>query len=145
MLPDSNKSERNSHGFIKFKINPKPNIGYKDIIENTAAIYFDYNAPVFTNKVILNQKTLSVKSLDTERLDFSIFPNPSNEFLHLQWTNSTTLNSTAFIYALDGRLMTKKDFTSSSADFDLITFPPGIYIIKMRNDISEKTKRFVKF
>lgn len=52
LLPDSNKNEQLSHGFVKFSIKPLNNLQITDSIINNAAIYFDYNVPVITNKVI---------------------------------------------------------------------------------------------
>ncbi len=48
-LPDSNVNEVESHGYLKFKIRQQPDLPDGTVIENTAAIYFDQNAPVFTN------------------------------------------------------------------------------------------------
>jgi PKD repeat protein len=49
MLPDSNANEPASHGFVRFKIAQKANNPIGTIIENDAAIYFDFNAPIITN------------------------------------------------------------------------------------------------
>ncbi len=49
-LPDSNVNEPASHGFVSFRIRPKPTAVGK-VIENTASIYFDYNPPLQTNTV----------------------------------------------------------------------------------------------
>lgn len=53
MLPDSNVNEQASHGFVQFSVQQKsmPENKPETRIENTAAIYFDYNTPVFTNEV----------------------------------------------------------------------------------------------
>jgi hypothetical protein len=51
VLPDSNINETRSHGFVSFRIRPKSSILPLQFIENTAAIYFDFNAPVITNTV----------------------------------------------------------------------------------------------
>jgi hypothetical protein len=49
-LPDSTTNEKQSHGFVKFKIKQKPgNKGAE--ISNKAEIYFDFNSPVVTNIV----------------------------------------------------------------------------------------------
>ena len=48
-LPDSTTDEPNSHGYIVFRIKPKSNNVYGNTIENSAGIYFDYNAPITTN------------------------------------------------------------------------------------------------
>lgn len=49
MLPDSNVNEMESHGFVKFKISQRDSVALGSLIENQAAIYFDFNLPVFTN------------------------------------------------------------------------------------------------
>lgn len=48
-LPDSNANELKSHGFVQFRIKPSALVPVNTIIENKAAIYFDYNTPVITN------------------------------------------------------------------------------------------------
>jgi hypothetical protein len=48
-LPDSFVNEPASHGFFKYRINQKRSNPLGSIIQNTAAIYFDFNEPVFTN------------------------------------------------------------------------------------------------
>ncbi len=48
-LPDSTSDEPNSHGWILYKMKPQSTAIIGDIFENTASIYFDYNAPIITN------------------------------------------------------------------------------------------------
>ncbi len=48
-LPDSVHDEPNSHGYIQYKVKLKPNLPTGTGIDNTAHIYFDYNAAVVTN------------------------------------------------------------------------------------------------
>lgn len=52
MLPDSNASEPNSHGFVKFRIRPALYWESCSEIPNFADIYFDFNPPVRTNTAI---------------------------------------------------------------------------------------------
>jgi hypothetical protein len=145
LLPDSNKSERNSHGFIKFKINPKANITHKDWISNTAAIYFDYNEPVFTNEVILNKKTIKTTDFSFEDKDFLLYPNPANELLHLQWTSSLTAAfSNVSIYSLEGKLLSNKTFDTLQTDLHIGDLPKGLYLVKLQNGQVAKMKKFVK-
>lgn len=49
MLPDSNASEPDSHGFVNFTVAQASSNTNGTLINNQAAIYFDFNAPVFTN------------------------------------------------------------------------------------------------
>ncbi len=48
-LPDSNSNEAASHGYVQYKIRAKDSLSIGSLIENTANIFFDFNAPVITN------------------------------------------------------------------------------------------------
>jgi uncharacterized repeat protein (TIGR01451 family) len=145
MLPDSNKSERNSHGFIKFKIKPKANITHKDLITNTAAIYFDYNEPVLTNEVVLNKKSTKTKEIPLVDKDFSLYPNPANDILHLQWTGSVTAAfSSVSVYSLEGKLLSIKTFDALQTDLNISDLPKGLYLVQLQNGQVTKMKKFVK-
>ncbi len=48
-LPDSTDDEPNSHGFIRYTVQPLATAPQGTEIRNWADIYFDYNAPVRTN------------------------------------------------------------------------------------------------
>lgn len=49
-LPDSTSNEPESHGFFSYTIKPVENILPYNSIENEAAIYFDFNPPIITNR-----------------------------------------------------------------------------------------------
>ena len=51
LLPDSTIDLTGSNGFVEFKISLSPTVVPDDVIENTAAIFFDFNEPVITNTV----------------------------------------------------------------------------------------------
>ena len=51
LLVDSIRNEPESHGFVKFNIEQKPNNPDGTLIENSAGIYFDFNAPIITPRV----------------------------------------------------------------------------------------------
>ncbi len=48
-LPDSFSNEPASHGYVQYKVKLNSNLPIGTQIDNTAFIYFDYNAPVVTN------------------------------------------------------------------------------------------------
>ena len=50
-LPDSTSNLDESQGFIEYSISPKSDVPFGSVIENTAYIYFDFNAPIITNTV----------------------------------------------------------------------------------------------
>ena len=79
-LQDSTSNEAESHGFVNYKINLKENVIAGDIIPNSAAIYFDYNAPVLTNKVN-NRVAIPTGMVDRTNAKRTalVFPNPAHD------------------------------------------------------------------
>ena len=54
-LVDSTANEMGSHGFVKFRVEiDKDEVAPGDLVENSAAIYFDYNNPIITNTSVAN-------------------------------------------------------------------------------------------
>ncbi|MCP4440059.1 MAG: T9SS type A sorting domain-containing protein [Aureispira sp.] len=52
MLVDSVANEPESHGFVSFKVKQNQDLPIGTTIENNAGIYFDFNAPIITNKTL---------------------------------------------------------------------------------------------
>lgn len=50
LLVDSFTNEPASHGYVKFKISQQDSLPLGTLIYNDAAIYFDYNEPIITNR-----------------------------------------------------------------------------------------------
>ncbi len=76
MLPDSNVNELESHGFIRFDINPKEDLAFGTVIENRAAIYFDFNAPIITNT---KWYTLAPRPIDSLLINTHLCEEETNE------------------------------------------------------------------
>lgn len=81
-LPDSNTDKLGSMGFVIYKVRQKPNLVAGTQIQNSASIYFDYNAPVKTNTTLntIRQKTSGVPGTGKAgELLATIYPNPAND------------------------------------------------------------------
>lgn len=80
LLPDSTTNEPASHGFVSFRIRQQPNLPDGARIENSAAIYFDFNDPVITNTYFHTigrpQFTATKTPGSPDLLDFKVIPNP---------------------------------------------------------------------
>ena len=60
-------NEPASHGFIQFKIKLKQNTPYWSTIKNTAAIFFDFNEPIFTNTTShIKAKSIIINELNID-------------------------------------------------------------------------------
>ncbi|MDX1908765.1 MAG: FG-GAP-like repeat-containing protein [Bacteroidia bacterium] len=74
-LPDSGSDEPGSHGFVQFKIVPYSSLPNESLIENSAAIYFDFNEPVITNTVF-HTVTDRLTYEDDYLLILAMYPTP---------------------------------------------------------------------
>ncbi len=135
MLPDSNINERASHGFIKFKIKPNTKITVKDLISNTAAIYFDFNEPIFTNKVLLNEKNTKNNEPNINLLDFDIYPNPTSGKLSVRFQSEQNGTANLRIFNVLGSIVKEHTATfdkgENTFDLDLSDLPNGTYCLDM--------------
>lgn len=148
MLPDSNVNEKASHGFVKFRVKPKNHVTLRDIIANTAGIYFDYNDPVITNEVLLNHKpknTISDKGVYRSNLDFMLFPNPTNEYFYISLLDEDISPSLLTIYSIEGQLISQISLIKNNQKIDIGHLPIGMYIIKISNGNKIGTEKLMKF
>jgi len=108
MLPDSFVNESASHGFVKFQIAQRNNNPIGTRIENSAAIYFDFNEPVITN---ITFHTIGENFLDiinhtvtvpNRWFDLSIAPNPMNNVATIKVEGKTLSTASLELFDLNG-------------------------------------------
>ncbi|MEI6184246.1 MAG: T9SS type A sorting domain-containing protein [Bacteroidota bacterium] len=107
-LPDSNRNNFRSNGFVHFRLLPQNNVPAGGRINNKASIYFDYNNPVVTNTASTLIKPYGVPvvirnyNVVAERVG-------ENKLLEVinTWTVSTEINTA---YYTIQRSITGRDF-----------------------------------
>ena len=93
-LPDSNVNEKKSHGFISFKLKPKPTLVNGNTVENKASIYFDYNTPIVTNTAITQINTSGVV-LPVKMNSYDVRKINENKVLNF-WATAVETNALLF-------------------------------------------------
>lgn len=146
-LPDSNINEPASHGFIRYRIKPKSTLVAGDSINNNAAIYFDFNAPVITNNAVteivqptsINEWTSNIEGL-------AIYPNPANNRITIKPNQLTTANYQLTIIDLFGRLIFQSLIKDQQAPIaiNVSSFSKGVYFIEVGNDRNIARTKFIK-
>ncbi len=139
MLPDSNVNEAASHGFVKFNIAQRPDNSIGTVIENKAAIYFDFNEPIITNTTFhtIGENFLdiinNIISTPDRHFDIKLYPNLISTSTVLNLEGYTLTDGTFLLYDSQGRLLRTQRFTGNSLSFYRDGLATGLYFFEIRD------------
>lgn len=142
MLPDSNANEPESHGFVMFRITPNSDLQLGDAVENTAAIYFDFNEPIITDPAVFTVET-STGISDRKHDQLRIWPNPANDMLNVQLHNGAMIGLVEVI-DITGRFVRSERSSASIERMDVSDLPIGNYTLRITSEEGVFHGRFVK-
>ncbi len=128
LLPDSNVNKPASNGQVTFAIQPKAGLGSGVSVENKAAIYFDFNAPIITNTATVK---VALPTSVRERNNFTskMYPNPAKNTTRVEWSES----GKAYIALIDiaGRVIYQSATLNQYHDISLSRVNAGMYFVKV--------------
>lgn len=143
LLPDSTTNEPESHGYFNYTVKLKPNLPLGTVIENTAAIYFDFNEPIITNTTVNTiYEPLSVAEREDDAF-FALYPNPTTGQFVLDFGHELNAASIA-IYDRLGRQVDAYSVSNTSKTTIDLNGPAGIYLVVVRAEGEVFTQRVVK-
>lgn len=132
-LVDSFANEPGSHGYLRFKVAQQPNLVDGTKIENDAAIYFDFNPPIFTNTTLHRIGAVphvsSVHHIAGKNNQISIYPNPLNGALSIRTETELPLESRWVLYDFAGRLISSGNMNGNIANIGAAMKTDGMYYI----------------
>jgi uncharacterized repeat protein (TIGR01451 family) len=138
-------SELGSRCLVSYSIKQKPHLSPGTQIRNSAAIYFDYNAPVITNKTLNTiQFPAGVEELKST-VSLAIYPNPATSELNINISNANGA-SVINVYDLQGRLLQVQKVTNDDVQkVNINELSNGLYFITVENNKGIKvTAKFMK-
>jgi hypothetical protein len=149
-LPDSTSNEPESHGFVRFAINTKPNLALTDVISNRAGIYFDYNAPVLTNSATTSFYLGVLNPNEEKSLSVSVVPNPTDDMISVNYALSQTTDCRVMILNLQGEVLQTLSFGrqsegNHSVSVHLEGLPTGMYVVRVMADGENGVKKIIKY
>jgi len=138
LLPDSTTNEAASHGFVKFKIDQKLDLPIGTIIENTAAIYFDFNEAVITNTTFheIAEDFIDVlpnSVFNAERKEILTIisaPNPFQEFTVFDLSEFEKEEIQFELFTLSGQKIREEIFQNNQYYFERKNLQSGIYFYR---------------
>ncbi len=137
-LPDSAASQINSQGFVQFRVQQRKDVAIGTRIENTAAIYFDNNAPVITNQTFHTiGKEFVVSATSTvlvPNVYIQIAPNPLTNQARVSVEGLDNTDKMNFrLYSTVGKSVLNSQFSGSSFEFQAAQLPAGVYFYEIRS------------
>jgi uncharacterized repeat protein (TIGR01451 family) len=144
LLVDSFTNEPASHGFLSFKIEQQPDNAYGTLIQNSAAIYFDFNPPVITNvtqhevgDVVGVVLSLSEKP-GKEAADIPVvFPNPATSASVLTLKGVGIDNAPWRLFDAGGRQLAVGRLDGVRLRLSKTNLPQGMLWLEVRSETGE--------
>jgi uncharacterized repeat protein (TIGR01451 family) len=143
-LVDSFRNVAASQGFVSFKINQKKDVALGSKINNLADIYFDYNAPIRTNKTLHTVgKDFIISALQTvsalPNVKINVFPNPFNAEATIDiqgFEKITPLSILSHFTLFDavGRQLRSEKFEGNAFTFKRQDLTTGLYFFRIENN-----------
>jgi uncharacterized repeat protein (TIGR01451 family) len=154
-LIDSATNALASQGFVSFKIAPRSTTPLGTRIDNNAAIYFDFNAPIYTNSAWITVdnpelgtpiqvNVLSANSLTADAvLPVLAYPNPTESALTVDLREAIDANIQ--VYSLNGQLLMQKNSNQQQiVHLDLADLASGMYLVQVVNGRQNTMLKVVK-
>ncbi|MBL7815104.1 MAG: DUF11 domain-containing protein [Saprospiraceae bacterium] len=139
-LVDSFRNEAASHGFVKFRIKQKKDLPLGTLIENSAAIYFDFNEPVLTEKAwhTIGKNWLTTVSIEKPvqtDIKIKVFPNPLSETAIFELENAPlSIEAQFLLFDTAGKLIRAENIKSNRFEFERRDLPSCLYLFKIENE-----------
>ena len=134
LLPDSTTNEPESHGFVKFQIQPVSGLQIGDEIRNRAGIYFDFNPVVLTNFAVTPVDTQIANRPPPEPGPMvHIFPNPTKGTIRVESSTPSLTRASFSLIDLKGNEIRLKGIPEreDKIRLELSQFQSGWYILRI--------------
>jgi uncharacterized repeat protein (TIGR01451 family) len=139
-LPAASVNEALSHGHVSYKVKAKSGLANGTAIDNSAEIFFDFNAPIVTNNVRnIIDIALGLNEHDGQ-LVITTLPNPATDYIRIH-TASTSLSHVS-LYDMSGKLVVR-GLVEDKGTISLADVNKGVYMITVMSDNKTYTGKIV--
>jgi uncharacterized repeat protein (TIGR01451 family) len=151
MLPAASFDYHGSNGYVKFTINRQAGLPVGTQINNDAAIYFDFNAPVITNLNTLTiSEVTSVSSIESNIGNSTVFPNPFQTKLTLSYELAKESEMTIELFdAMGTRIRNIQSALlemsgTQTHEINVEELAPAVYFLSISSGADRKIFKVVK-
>ena len=137
LAPDSSANE----GYVRFRVSQKPNLDpCGTVIFNSAAIYFDYNAPQYTNETFHTvcpfDSFVVVKTTEyfVPNASLKVYPNPMTDGATFELQGVDARSYRLDLYDLQGRRISSETFNQPAFQLFRHQLPAGLILYRLTAD-----------
>ena len=131
--------DANNDGYVAFRIRTRAGLSIGDKLENSAAIYFDYNHPIITNTA----QTVIAPLVDTytpgDKNAIRLSPNPATNRVYF---HSEQAISHVQVHSAEGRLLYSGQLQNNSLSLEGMA--QGVYWVRVYTETGIETLKFIK-
>ena len=139
-LPDSASDFDGSQGFVTFTALPSEEYDWWGLIENSAAIYFDFNEPIITDVVGTYVLYSNVEEHEVKN-EWLIWPNPTNGGFFIKVKESMTKPDYLEMFDLAGSLVLSQHYDKGYVDVSNLS--AGTYLIRITGKENSEEHKLV--
>jgi len=93
-------------------------------------------------------KIAAVQNINNNQATIKIYPNPADDIVYIQAANINTDKVKISITDVTGKSLEEKEYRPANnelnTDFNVRTFPPGIYIVQFKTDTEQYNYKLIK-
>jgi hypothetical protein len=124
-----------SMGAVTYGIKPKQTLAPGAQMTNTAAIYFDYNAPIVTNTTLNTiEIPTNIQQVSLGNFSAKVFPNPANTELNIKVDNNNNSNISVILMDMLGRVVSNESSNNGNVVIATQSMPTGLYIVNIKDN-----------
>jgi len=133
--------DANNDGYVAFKIKTKPTLTLGTSIQNRAAIYFDFNFPIITNRTSTVVSNLTNVENINNHVFVQITPNPAKDLIQIQ---SSEIVESIEIQDVSGKIIQKTLSKNDIKTMNIAHLQKGLYFLKINTAKGFKVVRLLK-
>lgn len=130
----------NGHGNVLFKIKTVTTLVAGDTASKKANIYFDYNAPIETNRALTTFAALSKPEFETDPT-IIVYPNPAKDFISINCNSSIR---SVELFDIQGRILQTSLESSNTTKLDISDRSSGVYFVRITTDNGVGVSKIIK-
>ena len=147
-LPPVSSEPITSNGMFTYTVHTKPGLAIGSTFQNSASIYFDYNAPIKTNKTLNTLgSTSGITPVAAAQGSFLIYPNPAQKAFNAVITANGAGTADLQVADVAGRVLIAKTITlqngAQTINMDASNMAPGVYFVTCIQNGASQTQKLV--